>query len=313
MKIFVAGASGAIGRRLVPMLAARGHQVVASVRRSSQAPAVEVLGAQAVLADALDHEAVHAALVSTEPDVVVHQLTALRAVTDYRRWDDAFAATNRLRTEGTDNLLDGARSAGVRRVVAQSFGGWSYERRGATIKFESDPLDPEPLESMRETHAALRHLEDAVTAVGGIVLRYGTLYGPGTSFTVGGDMLELVRRRKLPLVGSGAGVWSFLHVDDAASATVAAIERGHPGVYNVADDEPAAAEVWLPALALALGVKPPRRVPAWLGRVAAGEAAVALMTEVRGIANAKARRELGWEPAFPSWRDGMLLAERAAA
>jgi nucleoside-diphosphate-sugar epimerase len=268
-----------------------------------------------VLADGLDRDSLVTAIVAAEPEVVVHQMTALGGVTDFRNWDGAFAVTNRLRTEGTDHLLEGARAAGARRVVAQSFGNWNYERRGGPVKTEADPLDPDPPPTMRQTLAAIQHLETVVTrnaAFEGLALRYANLYGPHTSFAADGEIVAQVRKRRLPIVGGGGGVWSFVHVDDAAAATVAAIEHGDPGVYNVADDEPASALVWLPALAKAAGAKPPRRVPAWLGRLAAGEAAVSMFTEIRGADNDKAKRELWWTPRLRSWRQGFRL-ELAAA
>jgi nucleoside-diphosphate-sugar epimerase len=307
MKVFVAGASGAVGRRLVPLLVAAGHDVEASTRRPDHAPALQEIGATAVVVDALDRAALVAAVVAAEPEVVVHELTGLAGVIDYRNFDEAFALTNRLRTEATDHLLEGARAAGARRVVAQSFGNWSYERRGARLKTENDPLDPDPPATMRQTLAAIQYLETAVLEtpdMEGVVLRYANLYGPGTGFADDGELVAQVRKRRIPIIGTGEGVWSFIHVDDAAAATLAAIEHGPPGVYNVADDEPASAQVWLPELAHAAGAKPPRRVPRWLGRLAAGEATVSMFTRIRGAANAKAKRELAWAPRHRSWRDG---------
>jgi 2-alkyl-3-oxoalkanoate reductase len=319
MKIFVAGGSGAVGRQLLPLLSARGHEVIAATATPKRKAALAALGATPVVTDGLDRDAVFDALITAMPDVVVHEMTALAGVTDYKDFDAAFATTNRLRTEGTDHLVEAARAAGARRVVAQSFGNWNYERSGSRIKAETDPLDPDPPASMRRTLDAIRHLEHAVTrdaAFEGIALRYGTLYGPGTNFADDGDMVELIRRRKLPIVGNGEGIWSFVHVRDAATATLAAIEHGPPGVYNVADDDPAPAHEWLRALATALGAKPPRRVPTWVGRLAAGEAAVSMMTEIRGASNAKAKRDLHWAPRYASWRIGMraaLIPEPVAA
>jgi nucleoside-diphosphate-sugar epimerase len=220
-----------------------------------------------------------------------------------------FAETNRLRTDGTDHLLEAAEAAGVRRVVAQSFGNWNYERTGGPVKTEDDPLDPTPPGSMRESLAAIRHLESAVTAteLEGVVLRYANLYGPGTGTARDGQFVELAHKRQLPIIGGGKGVWSFVHVDDAAAATVAAVEHGEPGVYNVADDEPAEARDWVQELAAIVGAKPPRNVPAWLGRLAAGEAVVSMFTAIRGASNAKAKRELGWRPGFTTWRDGFRV------
>jgi nucleoside-diphosphate-sugar epimerase len=329
MKVFVAGATGAIGRRLVPLLAARGHEVVAMTRKPERWTALRRHGAQTVVADGLDQQALVRAVVRTEPEVIVHQMTALAGVGSYRRWDAAFSATNRLRTQGTDAILAAARAAGVRRIVAQSFGNWNYAPGGSASKRERDAFDPDPPRSMRETLEAIAYLEGAVTANAGIALRYGNLYGPGTAIAPAGDFAELLRRRRLPVIGDGAGVWSFIHVDDAAVATIAALERGASGVYNVADDEPAAVAHWLPALAEALDAKPPRHVPVWLGRLAAGEAAVHTLTAIRGACNEKARRELGWRLRYPSWREGFrhgldaeplsadelaeLLSERAQA
>ena len=304
MKVFVAGATGAVGRRLVPMLVTGGHEVVALTRRAGSVDAIERMGAQAAVADALDREAVVRAIVAAEPEVIVHQLTGLAGVTDFKDFDRAFALTNRLRTEGTDHLLDGARAAGVRRVVAQSFGNWSYERRGSAVKTEADPLDPDPPATMRESLQAIRHLETAVVESDGVALRFGNLYGPGTLFAEDGALVAQIRARRLPVVGDGAGVWSFLHVDDAATATIAAMLRGAPGVYNVADDEPAPVSRWLPAVAEILGAKPPLHVPAWLGRLAAGEAGLSMSTRIRGASNARAKAELGWHPRYASWREG---------
>jgi nucleoside-diphosphate-sugar epimerase len=239
--------------------------------------------------------------------VVIHQLTAIPPDASLRRFDREFELTNRLRTEGTDHLIAASRAAGARRFVAQSFGGWPYAREGGPVKTEEDPLDTSPPAPFRRTLDALRHLETAVVGaegLEGLALRYGFFYGPGTSIGEGGPILDAVRRRRLPIVGGGGGIWSFVHVDDAARATVAASERGAPGVYNVADDEPAPVSEWLPALAEAVGAKPPRRVPAILGRLGAGEAAVVLMTQIPGASNAKAKRELGWQPAYSSWREG---------
>jgi nucleoside-diphosphate-sugar epimerase len=264
-----------------------------------------------VVADALDRDQVVEAVGSARPDVIVHELTAIGAV-DLRHFDRAFALTNRLRTEGTDHLLAAAQAVGVRRFVAQGVGGYAaYARTGGPVKSEEDPLDSTPTREMRETQAAIRHLEEAVLGAEwteGIVLRYGAFYGPGTSLALGQEQFELVRRRKFPLVGDGGGVWSFIHIADAADATVAAIERGHRGVYNVVDDDPAPVAEWLPALAQTLGAKKPMRVPRFIGRLFAGEAGAVYMTEVRGASNAKAKRELGWCPAHASWRQGFQAA-----
>ncbi len=247
------------------------------------------------------------AVAAARPEVVVHELTDLAGATDLRKFDAGFAATNRLRTEGTDHLLEAARAAGARRLVAQSYAGWPFARVGGPVKTEDDPLDPDPPAELRRTLDAIRHLEAAVLSaegIEGVVLRYGGFYGPGTSAGAGGSILDDLRRRRFPIVGAGSGVWSFVHIDDAATATVAAVERGAPGVYQIVDDDPAPVSEWLPALAAAAGARPPRRVPVWLARLLVGEHGVVLMNEVRGASNAKARRELGWRPAWPSWRQG---------
>jgi nucleoside-diphosphate-sugar epimerase len=305
MKIFVAGATGALGSRLVPLLVKGGHEVVGMTRSSEKAADLRRLGAEPMVADGLDRNAVLRAVRQARPEVVVHQLTALAGMTSFRKFDEGFALTNRLRTQGADHLLAAALDAGTRRFVAQSFAGWPFARAGGPVKTEDAPLDPNPPAELRRTLDAIRHLESAVLGaegLEGVVLRYGGFYGPGTSVGVGGFMLDSIRKRRFPIVGAGTGVWSFVHIDDAAAATVAAVEGGPPGLYHVVDDDPAPVSAWLPALAAAIGAKPPRQVPAWVGRLAAGEHGVVLLTEVRGAANAKARRELGWKPAHPSWR-----------
>jgi nucleoside-diphosphate-sugar epimerase len=306
MKVFVAGATGAMGKQLVPRLVAAGHQVVGMTRSESKQATLRELGATPVVADALNPDQVAEAVGKTEPEAIVHQLTAIGAV-DVRHWDRGFALTNRLRTQGTDHLLSAAQAVGVRRFVAQSFTGWPYARTGGPVKSEEDPLDPTPARGMRETLAAIRHLEAAVTGAAwteGIVLRYGGFYGPGTSMSAGGEQFETVRKRKLPVIGNGAGVWSFIHIADAAEATLAAVEHGQRGVYNIVDDEPAAVTEWLPALATTLDAPRPWRVPRFVGRLLGGETAVVVMTEARGASNAKAKRELAWQPRHPSWREG---------
>src|SRR3954462_14236841 len=291
MKVLVAGATGALGKQLVPRPVANRHDVAGITRSPSKQDAVRALGARPIVADALDPDQVARAVAETEPDVIVHELTALSGPLDMRHWDRYFALTDRLRTEGADHLLAAGRAAGVERFVAQSYAGWPFARSGGPVKSGDDPLDPNPAQPMPETLAAIRHLEQAVLGADwteGVVLRYGGFYGPGTSFAAGGEHLELIRRRKFPVVGDGAGVWSFVHIEDAADATVAAIEHGRRGVYNVVDDEPAPVAEWLPVIAHAYGAKPPRRVPLWLGRLLAGQAAAVMMTEVRGASNAKA-------------------------
>ena len=308
MRIFVAGATGAIGRQLVPRLVGAGHDVVGMTRNESKRADLWDLGAEPVVADALNADQVGAAVAAAEPDVIVHELTAISTL-DMRHFDRDFALTNRLRTEGTDHLLSAGRAVGVERFVAQSYASWPYARTGGPVKTEDDPLDPTPPREMRESLAAIRHLEDAVTAADwteGIVLRYGGLYGPGTSMGPDGEQLEMLRRRRFPVIGNGAGVWSFVHVADAAEATVAAVERGRRGIYNVVDDDPAPVAEWLPGLAAAIGAPKPWRVPRWVGRLAAGEAGVVMMTDIRGASNAKAKCELGWQPGHPSWRQGFV-------
>jgi nucleoside-diphosphate-sugar epimerase len=306
MKVFVAGATGAMGKQLVPRLASAGHEVVGMTRRPENEALLYELGATPVVADALDPDQVAEAVGTAQPDVIVHQLTALGAL-DMRHFDRDFATTNRLRTAGTDHLLSAGHAVGVGRFIAQSYAGWPYARTGGPVKTEDDPLDPSPAAAMRETLAAIRHLEAAVAGAAwteGIVLRYGAFYGPGTSISPGGEQLEMVRKRRFPVIGSGAGTWSFVHIADAAEATVAAIERGKRGIYNIVDDEPAPVAEWLPALADMLGAGRPWRVPRFVGLLLAGEAATVMMTEIRGASNAKAKRELGWQPRYPSWRVG---------
>jgi nucleoside-diphosphate-sugar epimerase len=307
MRIFVAGATGVLGRRLVPLLVEGGHQVTAMTRSPGKADGLRRAGAEPVVADALDRDAVVGAVAAARPEVVVHQLSDLAGMTSFRRFDRGFAATNRLRTEGTDHLVAAARAAGARRLVAQSFAGWPFARVGGPVKTEDDPLDPDPPAQVRNTLDAIRHLEAAVVGaegLEGVVLRFGGFYGPGTSVGEGGFMLDDLRRGRLPLVGAGTGVWSFVHIDDAAAATAIAVERGAPGIYQIVDDEPAPVSAWLPALAAAAGARPPRQVPTWLARLLGGEHTVVLMTEIRGASNAKAGRQLGWRPAHPSWRQG---------
>jgi nucleoside-diphosphate-sugar epimerase len=316
MRVFVAGATGAIGRQLVPRLVAAGHEVHGLTRSESKQAMLDGLGAVPVVADALDPDQIAEAVACARPDVIVHQLTAIGAV-DMRHFDRDFALTNRLRTEGTDHLLSAGQAVGVQRFVAQGVGGYAaYARTGGPAKSEEDPLDPSPAREMRETQAAIRHLEQAVLGAEwteGIVLRYGVFYGPGTSMAPGAEQFELVRRRKFPLVGNGGGVWSFIHVADAAEATVDAIERGYRGVYNVVDDDPAAVAEWLPALAQKLGAKEPMRVPRFVGRLFAGEAGVVMMTEVRGASNAKAKRELGWRRSIRAGGRGCRRHDRLRA
>ena len=307
MRVFVGGASGAIGTRLVRQLVDRGHEVVGTSRSTERAEQIRALGADPVALDLLDRGAVRRAVLEARPDAIVHQATALAEATFSRNFDRAFAMTNRLRTEGTDALLAAAREAGADRFVAQSFASYRTAREGAMVKTEDDPLDPAPIAAMRESSSAMRYLEEAVAVAGGIVLRYGGFYGASND-----GLVEPVRKRLFPIVGDGGGVTSFVHLDDAAEATVLALEHGAPGVYNIVDDEPAPAREWLPVLADVLGAKPPRRVPRWLARLFAGEVVVMMGTEARGASNAKAKRELGWEPRYPSWREGFVAAYASA-
>ena len=314
MKVLVAGATGAMGKQLLPRLAAEGHDVTGIARSEEKAGAIRSLGARGVAADVLDPEDVARVVAEAEPDVIIHQLTALSGAFDLRHFDRTFAMTNRLRTEALDHFLAAGRAVGVKRFIAQSYAGWPSARTGGRVKSEDDPLDPHPAAAMRESHEAIRHLERAVTNAGwveGIVLRYGGFYGPGTGLSAGGEQLQMIRDRKFPVVGDGGGVWSFIQIEDAAEATVAAVTRGRRGIYNIVDDEPAPVAEWLPEAARAAGARPPRHVPSWLGRLAAGEVAVVMMTDVRGASNEKAKRELGWVPRHASWRQG--FAEAVAA
>ena len=310
MRVLVAGAAGAIGGRLVPQLVGRGHTVIATTRSPARTHGLRALGAEPVVVDGLDAAAVRDAVAAAEPEVVVHQMTALAGPQDLKHFDRWFATTNLLRTRGTDNLLAAAERAGVERVVAQSFTGWTNERAGGPAKTEDDPLDPDPAPGQAVSLAAIRYLEDAVASarLEGIALRYGSFYGPGASET----LVALVRKRQLPIVGDGAGVWSWIHLDDAAAATVAAVERGTRGVYNVVDDDPAPVAAWLPYLADAVGARPPWHVPAWVGRLAVGEAGVRWLTQARGATNDRARRRLGWSLRYRSWRDGFVRGLDAA-
>lgn len=308
MRIFVAGASGVVGRRLVPILLERGHDVVGLTRTAEKRSLLEGLGARVAVADALEAPSLEAAVADAAPHVLVHQLTAIPDEIDLRHYDRTFAMTNRLRMEGADNLLAAARVSGARRIVAQSLAAWLPRALGR-LATEDDPHDPEPPKGAEGEVDALRYLERAVTEAGdveGVVLRYGLLYGPGTSMSLDpvGQQVSLLRNRQFPVVGSGDGVWSFVHVDDAVAATVEAIERVDPGIYNVVDDDPAPVRDWLPAAAAAVGAPRPRRVPRWLGRLLVGAAAVSMMTEWSGASNAKITSALGWSPRYASWRDG---------
>ena len=307
MRVFVTGATGALGRHLVPLLVAAGHEVTATTRAAGKAGQLRSAGAAPVILDGLDRETVIAAVAAAAPEVIVHQMTALAGMRSLRNPDKLFAATNELRTRGTDNLLAAAERAGTRRVVAQGHN-FIYERSGGPVKSESDPVDSRPVASAAKAMAAIRYVDETVPRESpeGIVLRYGTFYGPGDSDA----MVEGVLKRQYPVVGGGTGVWSFIETADAASATLAAVERGAPGVYNVVDSDPAPVAEWLPYLAEVLGAKPPLRMPAWVGRLLAGEFVVTQMTDARGASNEKARKELGWEPRYPSWREGFRALAR---
>ena len=299
MRVFVTGASGAIGSRLVPQLIEKGHEVVGTFRSPGNAERLKALGAEPLRLDLLDAPAVRRAVLKAKPDAIVHEATALADVTFSKNLDNGFVETNRLRTEATDTLLSAAREAGVTRFIAQSFASLRYERVGGPVKTEEDPLDTKPVAGMTETRAALAYLDEVVPAAGGIVLRYGAFYGATND-----GLIEPVRKRQFPIVGDGGGVSSFIHLDDAAAATVHALDRGDAGIYNIVDDEPAPVREWLPVLAEALGAGPPRHFPRWLAKLFAGEAGVVMGTETRGASNAKAKRELGWTLRYPSWREG---------
>ena len=316
MKILVAGGTGAVARRLVPLLVARGHTVAATTRTPSKGDLIRTMGAEPIVADGLDPGAVERAVDAARPEAIVHQMTSLKRLQNPKHFDRVFALTNRLRTEGTRYLIAAGLAAGVRRLVAQSYTGWPNAREGGPIKSEDDPLDRTPPRTMRESLDAIRMLEHHVqlaSGLEGVVLRYGAFYGPGTPFGPGGAVYERIRQRRFPLVGSGSGVWSFVHIDDVALATAIAVEGRPTGVFNIVDDAPAEVGVWLPELAFLLGAPSPRRVPVWLARLAIGDAGVSLMTQVRGASNAKARGVLGWQPMYPNWRDGFRASVQRAA
>jgi nucleoside-diphosphate-sugar epimerase len=301
MRVLVVGASGAIGTWLVPQLIDHGHEVIGTCRSPEKKERLREQGAEPVVLDALNSRAVRETVARAEPEAIIHQATALSDIRFGRNFDRTFAQTNRLRTEGTDNLLAAAHEIGVPRFVAQSFASMRNERKGGMVKTEDDPLDPDPPATMREGHAAMRHLEQAVTEAGGIALRYGGFYGADND-----GLVDPVRKRRFPIVGNGGGYVSWIHLEDAAAATVLALEHEGPEIYNVVDDEPAPVREWLPALADALGAKPPRRIPVWLARLVAGDVAVLMGTNARGASNAKAKRELGWSLRYPSWRQGFV-------
>jgi nucleoside-diphosphate-sugar epimerase len=295
---------------MLPRLIDAGHDVVGTTRSAEKLAALEAAGAHGIVMDGLDRDSVSQAVAGAEPEIVIHQLTALATVGNLRKFDQEFAETNRLRTAGTDHLLAASRTAGAKRFIAQSYTGWPNERTGDRIKDETSPLDPTPTAVSARTLDAIRYVEQTVTSatdMEGLVLRYGSFYGPGTGIAKGGDVLKLVARRRLPVVGGGVGVWSFCHIDDAASATVAAVTRGAPGIYNIVDDEPSEVAEWLPYLAKVIGAKPPMRLPAWMAKPMIGEHGISMMTLVRGSSNTRAKVELGWSPTYPSWRDGFRV------
>ncbi|MGH2676233.1 MAG: NAD-dependent epimerase/dehydratase family protein [Actinomycetota bacterium] len=312
MRVFVAGATGAIGTQLVPQLAAASHDVIGMTRSPAKADMLRALGARPVVADALDPDAVARAVAETEPEVIVHQLTALKGepgLRDMRNPDRFAAMTKRLRTEGTDHLLAAGRAVGIRRFIAQSICIGAFARTGGPVKTEDDPADLDPPAKLRSGAEAVRYLEDAVTGIDwaeGLALRYGAFYGPGTGLSADPEalMTKAIRKRRFPIIGDGGGIWSHVHIEDAASATVAAVDNGGPGIYNVVDDEPAPVREWLPFFARQIGAKKPRRVPRFVVRLLAGEAPVMMMTEMRGASNAKAKSELGWQPRWSTWRVG---------
>jgi nucleoside-diphosphate-sugar epimerase len=302
MRVLVVGATGSVGRQLVPQLVAAGHYVTGTTRSPAKADGLRAAGADPMVVDGLDAAATGEAVAKAAPDVIVYEATAIPDKLNFRKFDQTFGPTSKLRTVGLDHLLAAAAAQGVPRLIAQSYAGWPQARTGGPVKTEEDPFDPDPPPAMRATLDALRYLEDKVIAAGGLALRYGNLYGPGSSEIFTG----MLRRRQVPVVGSGAGIWSFLHVTDAAAAAVAAVSTGAPGVYNIVDDEPAAVTEWLPVMARGAGAKPPFRVPAWAGRLAVGAAGVSMMTQIRGCSNAKAKSQLGWQPVWPTWREGFL-------
>ncbi len=300
MRVFVAGGTGVVGRRLVRQLVARGHQVTATTRSVARLSQIEQLGGEAVVMDGLDAVSVGEVVARARPDVIVHEMTAIGGKPDLKHMDRWFATTNLLRTRGTDHLLAAAQATGVPHLVAQSYAGWNGIREGGWVKTEDNPLDLMVGTAAQRVMEAVRYLEVMVLQARGAVVRYGALYGPGAT----DDQVELVRKRQYPVVGRGTGYCSWVHLDDAASATVLAVEQQAKGVYNIVDDEPAPASQWLPHLAASAGARPPMRIPTWLARLMAGEVVVAMMTEGRGFSNAKAKRELGWELLYPSWRQG---------
>lgn len=308
MKIFVLGSTGVVGVNLIPLLIEKKHDVAALVSSSQKIKAAEAMGVEGVAADVFNKDELTSLVKKIRPEVIIHQLTALKGVTgNFRNFDKEFEMTNRFRTEVTDTLLNVAVEAGTKRFIAQSFCGWPFARTGGPVKSEEDPLDPDPPASFRKTHAAIRYLEDRVKEaknVEALALRYALFYGPGTGISKDSVIINQVRKRKMPVVGDGTGIWSFIHIKDAAQATVMALTDGEPGLYNIADDEPAPVSAWLPYLAEVLGAQPPRKVPVWLVRIFIGEGGVSMMTQIRGASNTKAKQKLNWELKYTSWRKG---------
>jgi nucleoside-diphosphate-sugar epimerase len=302
MRVLVVGATGSVGRQLVPQLVAAGHQVTGTTRSPAKADRLRAAGADPMVVDGLDAAATGEAVATAAPEVIVYEATAIPAKLSFRKFDQTFGPTSTLRTAGLDHLLAAAAAQGVPRFIAQSYAGWPNTRTGGPVKTEEDPFDPDPPAAMRPALEALKYLEDKVTTAGGLALRYGNLYGPGSSEIFVG----MLKRRQVPVIGSGAGIWSFLHVTDAAAATVAAVTTAAPGVYNIVDDEPAPVSDWLPVMARGAGARPPMHVPAWVGKLAVGDAGLSMMTQIRGCSNAKAKAELGWQPVWPTWREGFL-------
>lgn len=308
MKIFILGGTGVIGRYMVPLLVKERHEVTVLVRSAERYSEAEKMGARGITADVFNEKELTTVIKKTEPEIIIHQLTALSTVKgNFRKFDQEFELTNRFRTEVTDTLLKAAELTGVRRFIAQSFCGWPFARQGGLIKTEEDKLDPNPPRSFMKTLNAIKHLESAIKRsekVEALALRYGMFYGPDTAISGDGAIVNLIKKRNFPIVGEGGGIWSFINVKDAAGATVKAVTRGKSGLYNIVDDEPAPVSIWLPYLAKVLKAEPPRKIPIWLGRLLLGEAGISMMTKIRGGSNAKAKHDLGWEPVYATWRDG---------